>query len=265
MKNIGKVGVMLLLGTIIVLASVSCGGGISQDEYDSVLAKLAEAQDEIAGLSSELADARATETEGIESNPEYQDLLRDYNGAVAELRSAEAEYDTLNIEHESLKTQHQTLQSQNESNLNQITLLQTENTQLKAQVDELTPPFPEISTAEIEQALFNKINQVRTDAGLEPLVVGNNVANFASLNSEAMAYSKVHERYESYVVAYQLTFIAGGYNTAEDITSAAMIIWQSRNLNYQINVLFDDARYGAVAVEKSGEVYYISFFASDFA
>ena len=265
MKDVSKTGVALLLGIVLMLVSVSCGGGIAQDEYDKILMELGEAQDEIATLESELAAAKSDVNQGIKSSAEYQELLSEYNSTATELESVTAEYDTLNDEYELLKTQHETLQSQNESNLNQINLLQTENTQLQAQLDELTPPFPEIDTTEIEQALFNMINQVRTDAGLEPLQVGKNVTNFARLNSEAMAYSKVHERYESYVVAYQLTFIAGGYNTAEDIANAAMIIWQSRELNYQINVLFDDARYGAVAVEKSGAVYYISFFASDYA
>ena len=265
MKDIGKTGIALLLGIILVLASVSCGGGIAQDEYDRVLIELGEAQDEIAGLTSELDAARAVESEGVESSLKYQNLLKDYNNLVDESELAEAEYDALSADYEGLKAEHQLLQSQNESNLNQINLLQTENTQLQAQIDELTPPFPEIDTAEIEQTLFNMINQIRTDAGLEPMQVGKNVANWARLNSEAMAYSKVHERYESYVVAYQLTFIAGGYNTAEDIANAAMIIWQSRELQYQINVLFDDAHYGAVAAEKSGDVYYISFFASDYA
>jgi uncharacterized protein YkwD len=264
-KDVIKTGILLLLGLVLMLVSISCGGGISQEEYDKVLMELGEAEDEIATLEADLAAAKSAGTNGVESSPEYQNLLKDYNNAVAGLDSAGAEYDTLNNEYELLQSQHQTLQSQNESNLNQINLLQTENTQLKAQLDELTPPFPEIDTAEIEQILFYMINQARTDAGLEPLQVGKNVASWARLNSEAMAYSKVHERYESYVVAYQLTFIAGGYNTAQDIANAAMIIWQSRELNYEINVLFDDATYGGIAAEKSGDVYYISFFASDYA
>ena len=153
MKNIGKISVMLLLGSIIMLASVSCSGGISQDEYDSVLAELADAQDDIAALTSELAAARAVETESVESSLKYQNLLKDYNDLVDESQLAEAEYDTLNEDYEGLRAEHELLQAQNESNLNQINLLQTENTQLKAHVDNLTPPFPEIAPTAVEEGI----------------------------------------------------------------------------------------------------------------
>jgi len=263
-KNIGKIGVMLLLGIVIVLASVSCSGGISQDEYDSVMKNLVEAQDEIASLETELAAVKAVETEGVESSLKYQDLLKDYNTAVDELESAEGEYIALNAEHENLKSEHQTLQSQNESNLNQINLLQTENTQLRVQVNELTPPFPEIAPVDLEQALFDRINEARIDAGLDALQRGKNLVNWSRSNSQAMSVAKQTIIYIDNWVPYQLHFIAGGYNTLDAIVNAIMIIWPSHALSYQNNVLADDAIYGAVGAVKMGEIYYITFMANNF-
>jgi uncharacterized protein YkwD len=252
------------LGITIVLASVSCGGGISQDEYDSVMKELVDAQDEIAGLESDLAAVRAVETEGVESSLKYQDLLKDYNAVADELESAGVEYDALNAEYEGLQTEHQTLQSQNESNLNQINLLQTENTQLQAQVNELTPPFPMVTATDLEQALFTKINEARVAAGLDALQTGSNMVSWSRTNCQAMSVAKQTIIYDNNFVRYQQHFIATGYNTMDAMIAAIMTIWQSNSLSYQNNILADDVIYGAVGVVKTGDIYYITYMANNF-
>lgn len=264
MKDVGKTAVALLLGIVLVLASVSCGGGIAQNEYDRVLMELGEAQDEIATLESDLAAAKLEVTEGIKSSSEYQELLNEYNSTTAELESVNTEYDTLNTEHELLQTQHETLQSQNESNLNQINLLQTENTQLQAQIDELTPPFPEIAPVDLEDAIFEKINEARSIAGLDVLQPGKHLIDFTRSNSLAMSVAKQKVIYDDNWVPYQQHFIAGGYNTLTDIVEATMLIWKSNILSYNNNVLADDVIYGAVGVVESGGIFYITYIASDY-
>ena len=264
MKDTIKTGVILLLGIALMLASVSCGGGISQDEYDKVLMDLGEAQDEIATLESELAAAKSEVKESIESSPEYQDLLKDYNSAVAELETTNDEYDALSTEHEQLITQHETLQSQNESNLNQINLLQTQNAQLQAQVDNLTPPFPPIAPTDIENTLFDRINEERAIAGLDILKQGKNLIDFTRSNSLAMSVAKQNVIFDDNWVPHQLHFIAGGYHTITDIIEATMIIWTSNILAYNNNVLADDVIYGAVGVVETGGIYYITYIASDY-
>jgi myosin heavy subunit len=264
-KNIAKTGLVLVLGVVMILASVSCGGngGISQEAYDSVLDKLADAQDEIAGLENELAQSTQVETGGGESSLEFENLQKDYNALVEELDSVQDEYTALSAEYEDLEEEYGTLQSQNESNQFQIDLLQTERTQLQAQLNELLSP-PPIATGDIEQALFARLNDARDDAGLVRLQSGKNLPNWAKANSEDMSVAKQTLIYDDNFVPYQQHFIATGYNTVDDLIAAVMTIWQSNVTSYQNNVLADDALYGVVSAIKQGEIFYITFMASNF-
>jgi small-conductance mechanosensitive channel len=265
MKNVGRIGFILLLAIVMIMATVSCSSGISQDEYDRVLNELADAQDEIHDLEDQLAAAKSVETEGVESSLKYQDLLKDYDTLSERMESLEEAYSALNTEHEELKTTYEIIQAQNESQMNQINLLQTQNTQLQAQLDELTPPFPTIATTDIEQALFARINEERIVAGLEALRPGKNLTIWAKSNSEAMSIAKETVNYLDNWVPYQKHFIAAGYHTLYDMIDAIMVIWQSNLLSYQNNILADDAVYGSVSVTKTGDVFYITFFASNFS
>jgi myosin heavy subunit len=264
-KSIVKIGLILLLGVVTILASVSCGGngGISQEAYDSVLDKLADAQDEIAELTNELAQSTPVENGGGESSLEYENLQKDYDALAEELESAQDEYTALSAEYEGLMEEYGTLQSQNESNQFQIDLLQTERTQLQAQLNELLSP-PPITTGDIEQALFARLNNARDDAGLVRLQSGKNLVNWSKANSEDMSVAKQTLIYDDSFVPYQQHFIATGYDTVDDLIAAVMTIWQSNATSYQNNVLADDALYGVVSVVKTGDIFYITFMASNF-
>ena len=68
--------------------------------------------------------------------------------------------------------------------------------------------------------------------------------------------------YSSYG-AFQELFRAVGYDTAEKISEAAMTIWENGN-QYDRKFLNSGTLYGAVAVYKSGEIYYITYIADYF-
>lgn len=265
MNNIGKIGLVVLLAAFLVMASVSCGGGgIPQEDYDAALKQLSDAQDELASMADELADALSGQTPVPTTDAGYQDLKNQYDASVADLESLRAQYDTANDELDELMSSFELLEAENESNLYSIELLQDERTQLQQQLLKLTPPFPPIDPAAIEQALFVLVNQDRVYNGLDPLATGKNLVNWSRVNSEAMSVAKQNITYDDNWVPYQRHFIATGYHTLEDLTAAAMVIWKSSTTQYQDNILADDALYGAVSVVKLGDIYYITFMASNY-
>ena len=262
MRGIGKVGILLVLGIILLVGSLSCGGGgVSQEDYDAALFELADAQDEVAKLQTKLTEAEVLASQYLETNTRYGELQKKYDASLAEvadLQAVENQYDDLTAEYEKLQTQ-------NIANQNNINQLENQKAQLQAQINELMAPLPEITAANIELALFDLINQTRTAVGLNTLQQGSNLKVWAITNCRAMVVSRVLEQYDAHWVPYQLAFIATGYDTVDAMLSAIMTIWESRQLQYQDNILADDAIYGAVAVERAGDIFYITFMASNYA
>ena len=63
--------------------------------------------------------------------------------------------------------------------------------------------------------------------------------------------------------AFQQIFWATGYGTKEAIANAALTIWENSQ-QYEKSVLNPVIPYGAVAVHKSGDIYYITYIAYSF-
>ena len=80
----------------------------------------------------------------------------------------------------------------------------------------------------------------------------------ADEHSSYMADEKTVERSE---LSYnQGVFRAAGYSTLEKMTNGIMTIWESEQ-TFTLNFLDVNAKYGIVSVIKSGDIYYITFFA----
>lgn len=80
-----------------------------------------------------------------------------------------------------------------------------------------------------------------------------------------MSVSKQIEYYTFHSIPVQRVYIAAGYSSLERLINAAMTIWKSHALSYEENILNEDVIYGAVSVVKLGEIYYITFMASNFS
>jgi multidrug efflux pump subunit AcrA (membrane-fusion protein) len=253
-----KVGIILLFGAAILFSSFSCGSsGVPQEDYDAVVNELAAADEAVSDMQAKLAEAEVMASQYVEINAKYKELQKQYDNAVAEKETLDTQYSALEAEHESL-------QAQNQYNLNTITMLEIQYEQLQAQYDALTGPVPEVTVDGLEQALMDRINQLRSAAGLTVLDEGGNLRLWAERNSQEMVVSKVLEQFTDNWVPYQLEHIAGGYSTIEEIVAATILIWQSNDLQYQNNLMADDSIYGVVAVAESGGIYYISFLSSNF-
>ncbi|MFA5317333.1 MAG: CAP domain-containing protein, partial [Dehalococcoidales bacterium] len=142
---------------------------------------------------------------------------------------------------------------------NDFRALQTEHDALRRDYDLLTAA--EISAGDVEQMLFDLINQERIAGGRAELAWGKNLYSYAISNSRNMAANQSHE--QSSYASWQDVHWAAGYRTADDLVNATMIIWQN-SPQYQQNILNAVPTYGAVAVYQSGDIFYITYMSSQF-
>ena len=101
-------------------------------------------------------------------------------------------------------------------------------------------------------------NQERIDNGLDELEWGKYLYKTATANSRDMATSGQLE-YPSRPAGKEI-HRAAGYSTTDGMANATLIIWKGTS-NFAANFLIKGARYGAVGVYKSGDIFYITYMA----
>lgn len=201
----------------------SCSAGVSTEDYQRLQAELNAAQGQIASLQGELAEAELLQGK-------YDDLSATYDVSKAELEAVHAEYDQLSEEYDDLS----------------------------AKYDALTVGTAGISAEEVEQAIFERINQERVKNGLNTLEWNTGLYKWAAAHSRYMATERRY-LYSDYT-AWQDIFWAAGYSTLDGIANATMLVWKESR-QYQANFLSEPTIYGVVAVEKAGEIFYITYMA----
>ena len=251
-----KIICMVLLGLAVAAGTVSCQGDL-QERYDILEKQFIDASEQLAAQQVELLEAEilATQYDGLST--EY-DELKEQNAANLEKLAA------LGAQLEELGDEIARLTGENEAKDNQITDLAAQYDELKAQYDILVGAGSEITEENIEQALFDLINQERKSHGLNELVAGTNILDWSETNSQNMSVSKQEEYYDIFLVPFQRVYIAVGYSSLERVINATMTFWKSHALSYNENILNEDAIYGAVSVVKLGDIFYITFMASNF-
>jgi uncharacterized protein YkwD len=250
------IGIVLLC--ILVLTGLSsCSQNNLQAEYDILEAQYEEANAQLVQLQEDLAVAQLIQTQFDALKDQYDELTNQNATNLDEIASLEAQIGELQSELDQLGEDIAT-------KINELAECTYNYDVLKAQYDALMGPVVVINEENIEQALFDLINQVRVASGLNGLQIGPNLEDWALENSQNMAYSKEYEVYTAHYVPFQRVFWATGYSSLDRLVNAALVTWQSHELFYQENVLNEDAVYGAVRVVKSGEIYYITFMASNY-
>lgn len=195
----------------------------------------------------------AEEEDSNEEQNEDCDLIRE------ELAALQTEYENLQTEYSDLEAEFDGLSADYDK-------LSTDYSQLSADYDELSDKYDaatqapaELTEGAIEQAIFERINSERDNNDLDELVWSDGIYQWARAHSMDMAERKtVAVSDESY---WQDVFQAAGYSTPEGLTDAVFIIWKDR-LQYEMNFLNQGAEYGAVGVYKSGDIFYVTYFAS---
>lgn len=236
MKKWLLVGVMLLVSLLVV------GCGIPQEDYNAVVDERDTAQAEVASLQSKLSkmqsDLSTAESNLAEAQSQIESLESDLDEATrAKYEELESEYSELNTKYNELKADYD---------------------ELSVKYNTLIEGTAGISEKDVEQAIFEVINQDRQNNGLNELEWTDSIYWWAKEHSDYMAARKRLELSDySY---WQDIFRAAGYSTVDRIANAALIIWKE-SPTYETNFLDGDANYGVVAVSKSGEIFYITYFA----
>ena len=248
---------IVLLGIVVLTGAISCSEDDIQAEYDILAAQFEEANEQLDELHGKMFEAQTLQTQYDELLVQYDELTDQNDTNLDEIASLQAQI-------EELESELDELTDEIETKTNELAELAFDYDEIKAQYDALVAAALEINEDNIEQALFDLINQERIGQGLNVLQFSTDLAEWALVNSQDMAVSKQLEQYTANAVPFQRARITTGYSSLDRIVNSTMLIWQSHALSYEANILDEEALYGAVGVVKSGEIYYITFLASNY-
>jgi len=255
-----KITTLSMLLVMVLFSVPSCAPTVSQEEYDRVSNELSAIQSQLASLQDKLSEAELLQAQN-------EELKRQYDAVKSEREIIQAQYEELSTEYEELNKQIDTAKSEFETMQAEYEQLSTEYEELDNKYEELSKQYDiimegtaEINEGDIEQAVFKLINQERINNGLDELEWGVYLYKSALSNSRNMATRK---RLEYPEFGWQEVFWATGYGRADRIANAALTIWKN-GLKYETNFLNAVTKYGAVAVYKSGEIFYITYVADYF-
>jgi len=255
MKKYYEFTALLVFVIIILISSVSCGTSINQEEYDSLLNDFNDAEEQLEALQLKLA-----ETVTIEAL--YEDLKTQFEELKEQITDGSESSASILIQYEDLSTRFKELEKQNDINLNNLDTIQSQYNELKTLYDEIVAQAGPFTTGDVEAAIFDLINQTRTDNGLEELLPGPYIYDDAETNNKAMVAAR--EITYSPEAGWQEILWAAGYDSADAISNAALIIWKSNIYRFEASVLNPQAIYGAVSAYKSGDIIYITYISHTF-
>ncbi len=238
-----KIAMLLALLAVTLFIVSSCAPAISQEEYDRVNDELSTIQSQVASLQSKLAEAEMLKPEIEELNKQYEAL--------------KSEYDELQDKYEELGSESLELNNQYDAIMMEYSILVASYEDLEKQYYAAIEETPEIVNEEdLEQALFELINLERDAIGLDELVQGVNLYKSASSHSRNMATNRRLEEPDE--GAYQEVIWATGYTNTQIMAESIFSLWEN-TARYEIEFLNSATPYGAVAVYKSGDIYYITY------
>ena len=216
---------LLLVGMIFLLFPLFLVGcGVSEEVYNTVVAERDAVQAQVTNLQSDVSAIQA----------KHDDLKADNDELKSEFETMQAKYEELSTEYEELDKQFEELSKEGDIIIE------------------------EINEEDVEQVLFKLINQERENNGVNELTWGTALYKEATKNSRDMATSGQLEYSDR--PSWQEIYRAAGYSTTEGMANAVFIIWKNSK-SYEENILDIAAKYGAVAVNKSGETFYITYMA----
>jgi len=179
------------------------------------------------------------------------ELNNDCDAVKDELKLMQANYDELSAEHKDLNTKYDELSAKHE-------VLNTKYDELSVEYDTVMQEMSGINEEDVEQVIFEIVNQDRQNNGLNELEWSDGLYGYAKRHSDHMVTFKRLEYYEANYC--QDIFRSTGYSTLDRMANATLIIWKESS-NYKSNFLNEHVKYGAVAVSKSGDIFYITYFA----
>lgn len=231
-----KITMLLMVLVIALFSAISCAPTVSQQEYDRVSDELSVVKSELASLQGKLAEAETIKTKNEELSKQYDILQSKYEGLGREFEDLKRGYDKLQAEYKALTKEYEELSEKYDTIIRE-----------QAEI---------INEEDVEQAIFELINQERKNNGLNELLWGVNLYKSAKANSRNMATNR-QLQYSEYG-SYQEVYRATGYNTTKEIAEAVMTVWKETKL-YERHFLNRAMVHGAVAVYKSVKINNITF------
>jgi len=256
-----KITILSMLLVMAIFIVPSCGPTVPQQEYDRVNNERLAIQGKLASLQGKLAEAESLQAQNEELNKQFDAVKGEFETLQAEYEELNAEYEALGEQFNAVKGEFETAQDEYEELSAEYEALDEQFEELSEQYETIMGGAAEITAQDVEQAIFELVNQERTDNGLDEVMWGENIYKWAIANSRSMAANKRLEHTE--YIGWQEIFWATGYSTKDKIANAALTIWQNHQL-YERNLLNIGANYGAVGVHKSGEIFYITYVADYF-
>ncbi len=269
MTAIMRIIALSMLSIIVLFSMTNCATSVSQEEYnqeeyDIVKRELSDTENQLAALQQEkLDEAAAAEKQYQDLNAKYEELKKQHDARIDEIQTIKSEFDELNTKYEQLK-------GQGDARINEIQAIQAEYDELNKEFEELKRQYDIIvqgtavfSEEEIDQAIFELINQERKNNDVDELAWGINLYKVAKQNSREMAEQGEYQ-YSTSGAVWQEVFMAAKYGTIDQIANGALITWKNNDYRYRYNIINPQSIYGAVATYKLGEVYYITYVASIF-
>ena len=246
-----RTGIISVLLVVIILISTSCASGVSQEEHERVKNELSAIQGELASLQSKLTESVALQAQNEELNKQYDTAKSEFDAMQIKHEELSAEYDELNIKYDTMKSEYETLQAKYKE-------LSAEYEELSKQSEAAgEKEVVEIAEEDVEQALFELINENRIDNGLDVLLWREGLHKVAKDNSRDMAAYK-DLRYPENGREWREVYWAVGYNSAGEIAEATHLVWENRDI-YEQSFLWAHLELGVVGVHKSGNIFYITY------
>ncbi|MFC2067159.1 CAP domain-containing protein [Chloroflexota bacterium] len=261
MTTIMKIIILSMLSIIILLSMLNCAPSISQEEYNSMMSELSDTKNQVTTLKDKLAEAAAIEGQYQDLNIEYEELRKQHDARIDEIQTIKSELDELNTAYEQLK-------EQDDARITDIQAIQAKYDELNEGFEVLKGQYNSIiqdtvfSVEEIDQAIYELINQERKNSGVDELEWGKNLYTWAKENSREMA-EKGQYKYSDWA-SWQEILVTSGHKTLDDIANGALNIWKTNDYRYRYHIINTQSKYGAVATYKLGEIYYITYMASNF-
>jgi uncharacterized protein YkwD len=249
--------ILLVFLVISLITTTSCATSISQEDVDKLNEEISEVHSKLQGKMAETeklaAENKLLQNQYDDVMSKYESLQEQYDSTIKndspkideelneQLDMLEGKYNTLKADYEKLDSEYQDLRASYEAITVAVDTTYTEQ--------------------DVEQQIFRLVNEERKTKGMDELEWGLYLYKRALANSKDMAAAQ-EIVYSSYG-AYQDIFRAVGYDTAEKLSEAAMTIWKNGK-QFERKFLNSVTLYGAVAVYKSGEIYYITYIADYF-
>ena len=254
MAKMRKISMLSMILVMALFSISSCAPTVSEQEYERVNNELSNIQSQLASLQGKLAEAETMQARYQKLNTEIEELSKQYN-------ILKSEYETMQAKHQKLSTDYEELNKQYNTVKNEFETMKIKYEELSEQSQVVIEEITEINAEDVEQAVFKLVNWERENNGLDEQLWGANIYKWARANSVNMAKNKQIEYSEW--PSWQEVYWATGYSTADEIAEAALMIWQNSK-GYEQKVLNSVATYGAVAVHKLGDIFYITYIASNF-